>query len=291
MKLWGLPCRRIDADWTAGRIYRESLFRTLRGLISSEDGVFRYPRRGSRQLYDLAAEDVRRRGQTILLNSAVSRIEHDGKRIERVWVTDSEGTVSHRCKAMITSIPLPALLSRLSPRAPESITSAAARLRFRNTVLVYLFIRATGLFADNCIYVNDPRAALVRVTNFANWSPGCTRDGITPLCCEYLCDFQDDVWNMADDELENLAIADLRTMEVLHSEEVADVVVKRLPTTHPCYCDNYRATLGPVECYLGQFENLRVIGRCGSFNYYDQDNVLLMGIRAANEVAAAITDG
>ncbi len=47
---------------------------------------------------------------------------------------------------------------------------------------------------------------------------------------------------------------------------------------------NYKENSGKVKGYLGQFRNLQLIGRAGSFRYNNQDHALEMGILAARSI-------
>ena len=289
-KLWGRPASEMDAEWSAGRIHESSILTLARRLIRSRDGHFRFPKLGSRQLYECIAEFLQAKGQQVLLNTEVVRLQHNDHRIIEVVVRDrqSDSEKTHPCRAVVSSIPLPVLLRSLSPPPPPAIRSAAASLVFRDTVLVYLIVDTERLFDSQCIYINEPEVKLGRVTNFANWSPYMVNsNGRTPLCCEYWCGSGDSIWSSTDSDLKMLAEEELRKISILRAETVSGGFVVRLARTHPAYCGAYKEAVSDVQKYLSRFVNMEIIGRSGAFKYYDQDNVLMMGITAANRVLAA----
>ena len=287
-KLLGVSCTEIGVDWQTGRLRNNSLLDVLKNLLTQDDGRLPCPRKGSRQLYDRMATFLDDRGQKILLNHEVQQIHHQDFRITHLTLknrqTGQEETVD--CRGVISSIPLPILLQQLSPAAPKELLEQARSLKIRNTVLVYLIVEHGSLFPDQCIYINDPDIPLGRVTNFANWSKDTLpNDRQTPLCCEYWCDFADDVWQRPEAELLAQAEQNLRQVGLLANQQVSGGFVVRLPRTHPVYAGNYKAVVSNLKAYLDRFQNLEVAGRYGAVNYKDQDGSILMGFSAAEQIA------
>jgi protoporphyrinogen oxidase len=286
-KLWGVPCSAMSGYWEAGRVYRGSLWQSAKAMFARHDGYFRYPLRGSRQLYEAIASYLMKDRNRILFQTEVVRIEHADGKIQKVGLRNRmNGKQStEACTALISSIPLPALLRCLSPVCPETILQTAESLIFRSTVLVYLLMEDAKVFSGQSVYVNDSAFRLGRVTNFANWSPA-TRPNYqqVPLCCEFWCDIGDPVWSASDEDLATLAERELRQIHLIFEGRVSDKTVVRLPRTHPSYRLGYKASSNVIANYLAQFQNLKVAGRAGAFRYSDQDEVLAAGIMAAAQL-------
>lgn len=186
---------------------------------------------------------------------------------------------------VISSIPLTVLVQSLQELPPPEVLQAARNLKFRNTVLVYLIVEGSQLFPDNWLYINDPTVQVGRVTNFANWSPAMLPNREqTPLCCEYWCNFGDPLWQAPEEQLLALAERELRQIGLLQGQKISGGFVVRLPRTYPIYTGSYKEDLAILRRYLGQFENLQLVGRYGSFKYNNQDHSLLMGLLAAENV-------
>lgn len=294
-KLWGIPCTEISADWAAQRIKGLNLWQAIRTAFLGSSGKvktlidqFQFPRLGSGQLYETMLSYLQQQGQTILLNTEVTTLHHQGSRITHLHLknlkTQQEEIVSPA--HVISSIPLTVLVQNLRDFPPSSVIQAARNLKFRNTILVYLIIQGSQLFPDNWLYINDPNVTLGRVTNFANWSPAMLpNQEQTPLCCEYWCNFGDPLWQAGEAELVALAERELRQIELLQDQPVVGGFVVRLPRTYPIYAGNYKQDLAILQDYLKQFENLQLVGRYGSFKYNNQDHSLLMGILAAENIS------
>ena len=292
-KLWGIPCSEISADWAAQRIKGLSLLSAVRSALFGNNGKvkslvdqFQFPRLGSGQLYDRAADYLTSHGQTVLLHTEVLRIHHQDNQAQALTLKDrltgEERIVE--CSGVISSIPLTHLVEQLTPAAPEPVKQMAKSLRFRNTVLVYVMVDSGRLFPDNWLYINDPSVQLGRVTNFANWSADMLPNREqTPLCCEYWCQFEG-LWKMDDDALVAMAEGDLRKIGLLNDEAVNGGFVIRLPRTYPIYAGNYKEALATIQNHLQGINNLQAVGRYGAFKYNNQDHSLLMGIMAAENV-------
>jgi protoporphyrinogen oxidase len=293
-KLWGIPCTEISADWAAQRIKGLSLGQAIRkalgwkrGSVKSLIDQFQFPRLGSGQLYEKMQEFLLAEGQKVWLNTEVIALRHQGSRIvelqlrhlqdgRETWVSPSH---------VISSIPLTVLVQSLRELPPPQVLQAARKLKFRNTVLVYLIVQGSQLFPDNWLYINEPTVQVGRVTNFANWSPAMLPNREqTPLCCEYWCNFEDPLWQAPEEELLALAERELRQIGLLQDQKICGGFVVRLPRTYPIYAGSYKEDLAILRRYLGQFENLQLVGRYGSFKYNNQDHSLLMGLLAAENI-------
>lgn len=293
-KLWGIPCTEISADWAAQRIKGLSLYKAVVNALLGNDGKvktlidqFQFPRLGSGQLYDKIADYLNQHQQPLLLNTEVIEVHHNDGEATHVTVRNRETkeVQTFPCGGVISSIPLTLLVEELKTAPPQPVIESARSLKFRNTILVYLIIDDGHLFPDNWLYINDPRVKLGRVTNFANWSPEMLPNNHqTPLCCEYWCNFDDQLWNCPEEDLRQMAQADLIKIGLLQKQQVSGGFVVRLPRTYPIYAGNYKASLATIEEYFKGFQNLQLVGRYGAFKYNNQDHSLLMGILAAENV-------
>lgn len=293
-KLWGISCTEISTDWASQRIKGLSLSKAIRNALLGNDGKvknlidqFQFPRLGSGQLYEKISDYLHQHHQSILLNTEVVQLHQNELAVTHVTlrnrITKEETTVS--CSGVISSIPITHLVQQIQSPPPQKVIQAAKSLKFRNTILVYLIVEGGDLFPDNWLYINDPKVQVGRVTNFANWSPEMLPNSHqTPLCCEYWCNYNDDLWQCPEDELRLLAEQELRKIGLLKNQTVSDGFVLRLPRTYPVYAGDYKTALATLQQYLEQFKNLQLVGRYGAFKYNNQDHSLLMGILAAENV-------
>jgi len=288
-KLWGIPCSQLDSDFAAQRIkkldLREAIYSAF-GMRNSKHhrtliDEFAYPLAGSGELYLRMANDVQRNGGGIHLKTPVRRVIVESGQIVGIELLD--GTI-RPCSQVISTMPLSVLAQTISD-VPPYVLKASQKLRFRNTILVYLRLRRSGLFPDQWIYIQSPELKLGRLTNFRNWVPELSRGSSdTILCCEYWCFENEARWSATDAELTEMAKSELGKTGLADPSDVVDGFVHRINRCYPVYECGYHETVKIVSNYLKEIVGLQVIGRYGSFKYNNQDHSILMGILAADNI-------
>lgn len=293
-KVWGIPCTEIGAEWASQRIKGLSLSVAIKSAFSrkSARGVktlvdeFTYPRLGTGMFYEKIERLVNEGHGAVHKGHEVVRIHHDGTTVQAVTVRDARG-VEARVEGthFVSSMPLTQLIKRMDPPAPPDVLQAAERLRFRNTLLVYLVINQKDLFRDNWIYVHSPEVQMGRITNFGNWSPEMMpNERQTVLCLEYWCFAEDAIWSRSEAELVELAKKEIVQIGLCRPEDIAEGFLKRVPRSYPVYFLGYRDHLDVLIRYLKPFENMQEIGRYGAYKYNNQDHSLLMGYLSARNI-------
>ena len=288
-KLWGIKCNELDADFAAQRIKKLSLWEAARAALFGDKGKthktlvdeFAYPIEGTGMVYNRMAQDIKQRGGQIFLNTPVKRVIVQDGIATGLELDDGEvRTYDH----IISSMPLTMLVSRIGD-VPEHIQSLNARLRFRNTIIVFLEVAAADLFDDNWLYVHSTELRTGRITNFRNWVPQLYRDRQTSIVAlEYWCYDDDDFWNWTDEQLNALGMEEIRNTGLIGDATILHAHTHRIPRCYPVYSRGYKELLNPIERYLSSIRNLQVIGRYGAFKYNNQDHSILMGMLAAENV-------
>ncbi len=289
-KLWGIPCSKIDADWAAQRIKSLSLLGAIINAIVDNIGTkhptlideFAYPNNGMGELYTRCATKVVELGGRIHLNCPVKRVAISNETTTGIELINGEVLAFDR---VISSMPLTQLVHGLS-NVPTNVIKAAEKLYFRNTILVYLEIDSINLFKDNWIYVHEPALKHGRLTNFRNWSSSlCNNRNTSIVCMEFWAFDQDDIWKSEDSDLENLAVKEIRKLNLFPSDvKILNTKAVRVPKCYPVYETGYQKHLSVIESYIDGIRNLIPIGRYGAFKYNNQDHSILMGILAAEKV-------
>jgi protoporphyrinogen oxidase len=289
-KLWGIGCDELDADFAAQRIKRFSLGESILAALhvgrtrhKTLVDEFAYPKAGSGDLYERMARTIETRGGEIHLSSPVARVEVSGTAVTGLELRD--GT-SRPFDQVVSTMPLTLLVESLGS-ADSVVRDCVARLKFRNTLLVYLRVEATKLFSDQWLYIHSEAVSVGRITNFRNWVPELYGQlDFTILALEYWCYDEDARWSEPDDSLIERAERETRAIGLIGSAPVTAGHVVRIRRCYPVYARGYRATLTPVVQYLKRHENLWPIGRYGSFKYNNQDHSILMGLLAAENICA-----
>ena len=289
-KLWGITCDTLDADFAAQRIKKLSLLEVVKNALHlTKKGEhktlvdqFAYPLGGTGMVYNNMKNKVLERGGKVHLSRPVKRVRAEGGKAVGLELENGENlSFDH----VISSMPLTLLVERLD-EVPTDIVEKVRRLTFRNTVMVYLHIDSSDLFPDNWLYVHSRELSFGRITNFRNWVPELYgNEKRTILALEYWCYDEDDFWKKSDTDIIEQAREEIAKTSLIGSAGILDGKVVRLPRCYPVYSMGYKNDLKPVEKYLSGIENLSVIGRYGAFKYNNQDHSILMGMRAAENIA------
>jgi protoporphyrinogen oxidase len=298
-KVWGIPCSKIRADWAAQRIQGMSLKRAvINALFGSQNAKslikeFDYPRLGPGMMWERCQEILESKGAPVRLNTAVTRIEHDNKRVLSI-TTRQNGASGEQGdqiqqiagEQFISTMPVTALVQRLDPAPPAAVLEAARGLKYRDFLIVSLIVDRADLFPDNWLYIHSPEFKVGRIQNFKNWSPEMVPDASkTCLGMEYFCSEGDTLWEMSEPALIELATQEAIDLGLgIQPGDVKDGVVIRQPKAYPVYDGEYRQHLRVIQDYLQQFENLQTVGRNGMHRYNNQDHSMLTAMLAVKNI-------
>ena len=186
----------------------------------------------------------------------------------------------------ITSMPLRTLLRQLSPAPPTEIMKAAEGLKYRDFLVVALFVAQKDIFPDNWIYIHCPKVSVGRVQNFKNWSIEMVPDpSQTCLGMEYFCQENDGLWDTSDEDLIKLATKEAAEIGLLNASDVFGGKVIRQPKAYPVYDENCKTNVEILEKYILGWDNMQTIGRNGMHRYNNQDHSMMTGILAVENLA------
>lgn len=305
-KVWGMGCDEISADWAAQRIKSLSLgaaimdgLRRSFGLrkSASKEGVktliesFSYPRRGPGMMWEAAAEKIQQWGGRLLMGRKVDALHYEALTgTWTVWVTNGAGgKESYRARHVLSSAPIREIMNALAPR-PESLQQARD-LKYRDFLTVVLIGRPERELPDNWIYIHDPAIRAGRVQNFKSWSPSMIPDGVsTCLGLEYFCFEGDGLWNARDEELIDLAKAEIAKIGLMTPTDVTDACVVRQAKAYPVYDDGYADNVKSIRLEIAaRFPTLHLIGRNGMHKYNNQDHAMMTGMVTALNIMAGKT--
>ncbi|MEB3307512.1 MAG: NAD(P)/FAD-dependent oxidoreductase [Cyanobacteriota bacterium] len=304
-KVWGMPCREISSDWAAQRIKGLSLSKAARNALRPKpmaqspgdrrgDPIktlitsFRYPRLGPGMLWEAAAAQVQQRGGQILMGSCVNSLELRPDATWRVQFSQS-GSVSHRdVDQLICSAPMSWLIAAIQPALPAEALEAAAGLRYRDFLTVALILKPRVTFPDNWIYIHDPGLKVGRIQNFGNWSAAMVPEA-DKACygMEYFTNTDEELWQMEDSRLIELATQELITLRLSEPGDVIDGAVVRQAKAYPVYDDDYQQRRDVIRRTLQEHcPNLHIIGRNGMHQYNNQDHSMMTAMLTARNIQA-----
>jgi protoporphyrinogen oxidase len=298
-KVWGIPCREIQAEWAAQRIRGLSMTSVIwnairpkrkqdkASVIKTLIHEFEYPRRGPGMMWSRTQDAVEQAGSKVVLRAPVEKIAWEPGGVTAVHA----GGHVYPGRQFISSMPIRELIERLHPAPPEWLRNAADDFHYRDFLTVALIVHGKNLFPDNWIYVHDSRVKVGRIQNYNNWSPEMVPDPETTcLGLEYFCFEGDALWRTPDDELIELGKRELAQLGLLDPSRVCDGTVLRIEKAYPIYDANYRRGVEAVRRFLATVPNLQLVGRNGMHRYNNQDHSMLTAILAARNILGARYD-
>lgn len=291
-KVWGIPCTEIRADWAAQRIKGLSLKKAiLNALFGSNDTKtlikeFNYPRLGPGQMWEKVQQILDDNGSPVHLNTEVIEVERTDFKINSITIKQEGEIKKITGENFISSMPISLLLKKLNPAPPEEVLKAASSLKYRDFLIVSLIVNQPDLFPDNWIYIHSPEFKVGRIQNFKNWSPAMVPDpSKSCLGMEYFCSEGDELWEMSDTDLIELASQEITKLGLgVQPGDVEDGCVIRQYKAYPVYDGEYRKHLKVIEKYIRKFENLQTVGRNGMHRYNNQDHSMLTALLAAKNI-------
>jgi len=286
-KVWGIPGSEIRSQWAAQRIRDFSLWKAMLSILGIRQSQvttlieeFRYPRLGPGQMWETFAKRITDGGIDIEMQTRSTKILHGGSRVTGIVVDGPEGAREHEVEGLLSSIPLSQLVQQLEPAAPPEVLEAAARLRYRDFVLVALMTDEEEPFPDNWIYLHDPETRAGRVQNFGAWSKDMVRPGTTCLGVEYFCFEGDETWNMSEKDAIDLARTELGNVGLIDPSRVFDGARVQVRKAYPMYDSAYVEAVAVLRAHVARFENLQTFGRNGLHRYNNQDHSMWTAILA-----------
>ncbi len=189
--------------------------------------------------------------------------------------------------AVVNTLPITLLARMLDPEPPPRILEVARRLRFREVVLVTLFLDQPTVSDAACTYFPQQELEFTRVHEPRNRSAEMSPPGTTSLVVELPCFEGDAVWTREDPALVAGVVRDLDRVGLIRATAVLGSTVSRLSKAYPVYARDYRTASGTVLDHLRGFSNLATLGRGGGFFYGHVHDFITEGFATARAIVAA----
>jgi protoporphyrinogen oxidase len=298
-KFWGIDPSEIDAGWATifGKpkplLHQVKIALARRFAKSPSTGpstgeALAYLRNGVQSLSNALERRISCSPQSSLrLNCAVDAVNRNNHKITSIEVSD-KGTNTRRTlsgQQFISTIPVVELIRKLNPPPPREILELTNLLYYRSLLTVNLIVDLVRPFPCAWAEIYAPSVAAGRITNFAELTSNTpAHKNRAPLCLEYYCFEDDELWGMREDEILALANADLRTMGLVDPKQAFDGFVERVPYAHPMYVPGYQEITAQLRDYLSRFDNIESIGRNGVYRYNNMGHSVESGLRAAEKV-------
>ena len=318
-KVWGVPCKDIDAEWGAQRVkglsIAKSLLHAVRRFVKrnsvdirqkdTETSLieqFLYPKFGPGQMWEEVARQIREKGGEILERHEVRRIITKNNEITGVEAIDELTGQSkvYYGEYLLSSMPVKELVLALDCEKPPNVLEVSQGLLYRDFITVGLLLKKfkppgdpgneRHAIPDCWIYVQEPDVQVGRIQIFNNWSPYMVHNSSNIwVGLEYFCNQSDSLWRKTDAEMIQLATEELQRMEFIERGDVLDATVIRMEKTYPAYLGTY-GRFNEIRTFLDGFSNLFLMGRNGMHRYNNQDHSMLTAMTAVDLILSGNPD-
>ncbi|HUQ40263.1 MAG TPA: NAD(P)/FAD-dependent oxidoreductase [Acidimicrobiales bacterium] len=299
-KLWGVPVHKLPADFAAQRIKNLSFMSAVMNMlmpkrnqkeITSLIEEFQYPKLGPGMMWERCRALVEERGCTVVMDTRVVGVRHEGGRAVAVVGEGRDGTrTEYPCDEVISSMPIPQLLQAMDPPAAETVRQSAAGLGFRDFLTVALVVPEEYSFPDNWIYVHSRDVQVGRIQNFGSWSPYLVKEGRTCLGLEFFVFEGDETWNKPDEVLIEQGKRELDILGLVDPSKVEAGYVVRMPKAYPFYDEHYKENVARIVEWLQDCApNVHPVGRNGMHRYNNQDHSMYTAMLTAENIATGTT--
>ncbi len=292
-KLWGLPPDQIAATQARRRVSGNSVGKILRKLANAVPGLkrpgagrFFYPRRGYGQITERLCEAAKQAGAEFVMAAKVTAVACEGHAVSAVSYERDGQTQTIATGNVWSTLPISLLLRCLRPEPPGNILEAAARIRFRGMILIYLTLQQDQFTEYDAHYFPEESIPISRLSEPKNYSASSEPRGKTVLCAELPADPGSDYWQMSDVQLGESLRMWLERVGLPIRAMVQRVTTRRLGQAYPVYARGYEDDFAAADRWLGHIEGLLTFGRQGLFVHDNTHHALFMA-KAAGQCLQA----
>ena len=276
-KLWAVPLEQMETSWLGGRVPLPNLQEMVEGALSpiqkpmGPNARFGYPLRGGFQaLVDGFLPLLRGELKT---NARVAKIFPAA---HRLLLDDGQ---SCQYQQLISTMPLPRLVSAAGDLAPARVRDAAARLRHVSVRCVNLGVGRPHLTDKHWIYYPGD-SVFHRIFVQGNASPHVNPSNGFGLTCEITYS-ADKPLPCQGEELIDRCIAECIKVGLFTAD---DTILARnqidMPYAYVVY-DHGRAENVAVVREWAEQHDIILAGRYSEWEYYNSDHAFLAGKKAA----------
>jgi len=295
VKLWGrtpgelsgIQARRRVSAGSFGKLARK-VMGSVPGLKKPGAGRFYYPRRGFGAISEAYAEDARKSGAALRLDTSVVGLEAPtrARTTWRVTTRNGVGEEVHEADHVWSTIPITILARSMQGGVPDEVVQASRRIDYRAMILIYLQLPVDRFSEYDAHYFPGADTTITRLSEPKNYAALDEPRGSTILCAELPCSQEDEVWTMSDEELGRLVVRDLENAGIPVPARPGAVFTRRLPQAYPIYVSGYEEAFGILDEWAESLPNLVSYGRQGLFAHDNTHHALYMAHGAVDCLSA-----
>lgn len=268
-KYWMCEASELETKWVGNRLYQPSIDEVVEGANSAETPVtyyakeMRYPTKGGfKQYLSELAKDA-----DIRYNSEVVEID-----VKNHTLKTANG-MEYQYSRLISSMPLPLLISRLKNEVPEDVRKAARLLKCTSGYQISIALKGKNIPPYLWWYIYDKDILPARVYSPSLKSPDNVPEGCSSLQLEVYC--EKDVYSR--DELIEKSVKPLIKLGAIREEDIIEIDVRFEPWANIVFDHNIYEVRKTVIDYIRSV-GIEPIGRFGLWDYLWTDQALLSGL-------------
>lgn len=273
-KFTKLPTEEIHADWAKAGVNRavinekvkmDSIFAVVKNTLfpQKEKITIMYPKYGISDFSEKLKGMIEERNGKIILNARPTELKRDGKKINKVVLSNGQSIENVDHVVWTGSI----------NEAAEHLGIEQKHLEYLNIVTYNVRLKGTPRMEDQWIYYVDSDVIFNRLYNTVKFSPYKAPEGYYGLCVEVTCRDGSEVV-IKPQILYERVLDDLQKVKLIESrDEVLGISHQILNQSYPIYKVDYRSELRKAfDDINGSVENITLAGRNGLFWYNNMDH-------------------
>jgi len=285
-KLWGISADELSQKISGKRLKGLDIKTFLIELVFGKskktkhlDGSFYYPKEGIGSLFEELANYVGT--EKLFLSKKVTQINHSKNKINSIEINNKENVSVNQ---LVSSIPLNVFISKMNPPAPREIMSIVSQIKFRNVILIVLFINKERINFNGSMYFPSKEFPFTRIYEPKNRSDYMSPKEKTSLAIEIPCFSTDQIWNDNDDGIISIVKDKLLAINLIESDLIIESLVYRINDAYPVLEYNFEDKINHLSNYLSSFRNLKILGRNGLFEYSHIHDQFISARKIINEL-------
>ena len=262
-------------------------------IIKSAQGVategylhqlyFYYPKQGGVQ--SVVDALIRNLGPKVALHTDVEvrQVARSGPQ----WQVQTSGKAVRHYDRLISTIPVPDLVSSLVPAAPAAVRQAAENLKFNSIAICLLHVSREHLGDNFALMVAKREILFHRLSKLDFLLPAEARDGTARIMAEITYRQGDRISQLSDADLLGRVVEDLVHLGFIDGPET--VLARQLirqKHAYVIYDLDHRRHMKTVRDYCERELGLVLHGRFGEFEYMNMDTVIEHSIAQARRIRA-----
>tara|TARA_B100000900_G_scaffold416222_1_gene450226 strand:+ start:2018 stop:3343 length:1326 start_codon:yes stop_codon:yes gene_type:complete len=285
-KLWGISADELSQKISGKRLKGLDIKTFLIELVFGKskktkhlDGSFYYPKEGIGSLFEELANYVGT--EKLFLSKKVTQINHSKHKINSIEINNKDNVSVNQ---LVSSIPLNVFISKMNPPAPREIMSIVSQIKFRNVILIVMFINKERINFNGSMYFPSKEFPFTRIYEPKNRSDYMSPKEKTSLAIEIPCFSTDQIWNDNDDGIISIVKDKLLAINLIETDLIIESLVYRINDAYPVLEYNFEDKINYLSNYLSGFRNLKILGRNGLFEYSHIHDQFISARKIINEL-------